>query len=309
MTTALYMHPSSLEHDTSPGHPERIERIEAVQAALGGPGFAALDRRVAPAAATDRLGLVHDGGYVARTLGRIPTEGFARLDPDTVVSPGSGAAALHAAGAMVAAVDAVVAGEVANAFCAVRPPGHHALPGAGMGFCLFNNVAAGAAHARSAHGIGRVAIVDFDVHHGNGTQAIFERDPDTLFASTHQYPHYPGTGAAGETGVGNIVNAPLAAGAGGPEFRAAMEGRILPELRAFAPQLLLVSAGFDAHTRDPLASLNLEERDYEWATVRLMEVADESCSGRLVSTLEGGYDLDALANSAAAHVSALMAAA
>lgn len=309
MATALYMHPSSLEHDTSPGHPERIERIEAVQAALSGSSFAALDRRTAPAAATDRLDLVHDGGYVTRTLERIPTEGFARLDPDTVVSPGSGAAALHAAGAMIAAVDAVVAGEVANAFCAVRPPGHHALPGAGMGFCLFNNVAAGAAHARSAHGIERVAIVDFDVHHGNGTQAIFDRDPDTLFASTHQYPHYPGTGAADETGVGNIVNAPLAAGAGGPEFRAAMEGRILPGLRTFAPQLLLVSAGFDAHALDPLASLNFEERDYEWATVRLMEVADEFCAGRVVSTLEGGYDLDALANSAAAHVSALMAAA
>ncbi len=308
MTTALYTHPSSLEHDTSPGHPERIERIAAVNAALGGGGFAALDRRDAPAAPTDALGRIHDGGYVARALERIPAEGYARLDPDTVVSPGSGAAALHAAGAMIAAVDAVVAGDAGNAFCAVRPPGHHAEPGRGMGFCLFNNVAAGAAHARGAHGLRKIAIVDFDVHHGNGTQAMFETDPDTLFASSHQYPHYPGTGAAGETGVGNVVNAPLDPGTGGREFRAAVEGRILPALRAFAPEILLVSAGFDAHARDPLASLNLEEEDFEWATRRLMETADEFCGGRLVSTLEGGYDLEALAGSVQAHVGALMAA-
>lgn len=306
MTTGLYTHPSSLDHDTSPGHPERIERIATVYATLDGAGFAALRRREAPPASVGELGRVHRGDYVTHTLERIPAAGFSRLDPDTVVSPGSGTAALHAAGAMIAAVDDVVAGHADNAFCAVRPPGHHAEAGRGMGFCLFNNVAVGAMHARHVHGLQRIAIVDFDVHHGNGTQAMFESDPDTLFASTHQYPHYPGTGAAGETGVGNVFNAPLAASSGGAEFRAAMEERILPALRGFAPAIVFVSAGFDAHARDPLASLNFEEADYEWATRKLMEVADEFSGGRLVSTLEGGYDLEALGNSVQAHVGALM---
>ena len=308
MTTALYTHHSSLDHDTSPGHPERTERIATVYAALDGAGFAGLERREAPAASAGELGRAHRGDYVARTLDQVPAAGFSRLDPDTVISPGSGAAALHAAGAIIAAVDDVVAGNADNAFCAVRPPGHHADAGRAMGFCLFNNVAVGTMHARHAHGLQRVAIVDFDVHHGNGTQAMFENDPDTLFASTHQYPHYPGTGAAGETGVGNVFNAPLAAGAGGGEFRAAMEERILPALRRFAPAIVFVSAGFDAHARDPLASLNFEEADYEWATRKLMEIADEFSGGRLVSTLEGGYDLEALGSSVQAHVGALMAA-
>ncbi len=308
MTTALYTHPSSLEHDTGPGHPEKIARIEAVYAALSGDSYRALDRREAQPATLDQLSRVHRGEYVRTILENIPEEGYARLDADTIVSPGSGEAALCAAGAIVAAVDDIVAGTIDNAFCAVRPPGHHAEPDRGMGFCLFNNVAVGAMQARAAHGLKRVAIVDFDVHHGNGTQAMFENDADTLFASSHQFPHYPGTGAANETGVGNIFNAPLAAGAGSAEFRDAMERTILPAVRAFKPEFVFVSAGFDAHARDPLASLRFEDRDFEWATVKLKEVAEEFAAGRLVSTLEGGYDLDALGTSVQAHVNALMVA-
>ena len=306
MTTALFTHASSLEHDTSPGHPERIARIEAVNDALAGDSYAALARREAPLATKEQLQRVHVGGYVDLVLDNIPEDGYARLDADTVLSPGSGEAGLRAAGAIIAAVDEVVSGNADNAFCAVRPPGHHAEPERGMGFCLFNNVAVGAMHARAAHGLQKIAIVDFDVHHGNGTQAMFENDPDTLFASTHQYPHYPGTGGADETGVGNIFNAPLSANSGGAEFRAAMEEKILPALRDFKPDMVFVSAGFDAHARDPLASLNFEERDFEWATGKLLDIAAEFSGGRLVSTMEGGYDLEALANSVEAHTGALM---
>ncbi len=306
MTTFVYTHPSSLDHDTGAGHPERTARIETVYAALAGDSYASLERREARRASLDDLARVHESGYVRRSLDGMPASGRARVDPDTIVSPGSGEAALRAAGAVIDAVDEVASGNAGNAFCAVRPPGHHAEAGRGMGFCLFNNVAVGAMHARAAHGLRKVAIVDFDVHHGNGTQAMFADDPGTLFASTHQYPHYPGTGAADETGVGNVFNAPLGAGSGGAEFRAAMDDRILPALRAFAPQMLLVSAGFDAHARDPLASLNLEERDFEWATRKLLDVAEEFADGRLVSTLEGGYDLQALGDSVQAHVGALM---
>lgn len=308
MTTVLYTHSSSLEHDTSPGHPERIARIETVYEALSGDSYASLVRKEAPRAPDDALTRVHRGDYVKLVMDNIPDEGFARLDADTIISPGSGEAALRAAGAIISAVDDVVAGAADNAFCAVRPPGHHAEPERGMGFCLFNNVAIGAMHARATHGLKRIAIVDFDVHHGNGTQAMFERDAETLFASSHQYPHYPGTGAAGETGVGNVFNAPLDAGAGGSEFRDAMEKTILPALRAFEPEFVFVSAGFDAHARDPLASLLFEEPDFEWATLKLREIAGEYAGGRLVSTLEGGYDLEALGNSVQAHVNALMAA-
>ena len=307
MTTALYTHASSAEHDTGAGHPERIARIEAVNAALAGESWSALLRKEAPLATKEQLSRVHVGGYVDLVLENIPEDGYAHLDPDTVLSPGTGEAALRAAGAIISAVDDVVAGNVDNAFCAVRPPGHHAEPERGMGFCLFNNVAIGALHARAVHGLQKVAIVDFDVHHGNGTQATFEADADTLFASTHQFPHYPGTGAASETGIGNVFNAPLAANSGGAEFRAAMEGKILPALRAFEPEFVFVSAGFDAHARDPLAALLFEERDYEWATQQLAGIAGEFASGRLVSTLEGGYDLEALGNSVQAHAGALMA--
>jgi acetoin utilization deacetylase AcuC-like enzyme len=306
MTTLLVSHPAFLEHDTGYGHPERSDRLRAVLGALAAEEFAPLLRRDAVRAVTGTVALAHRSGYVDALLDAVPRHGLARLDPDTVVSPASGEAALLAVGAVAMAVDAVIAGEARNAFCAVRPPGHHATPARGMGFCLFNNLGVGAAHLRAAHGVRRVAIVDFDVHHGNGTQAMFERDPEVLFASTHEYPLYPGTGAAEERGVGNVFNVPLPSGSGSAEFRAGMEKVVLPAVRAFKPEFILVSAGFDAHVRDPLASLRLEEDDYAWVTARLCEAAAELCGGRLVSSLEGGYDLAALAASAAAHVRGLM---
>jgi len=276
--------------------------------ALDQPAFAALERRLAPEAAREDLARAHSSRYVEAILQAVPKEGHAALDADTVVSPGSGEAALRAAGAVAAAVDAVMAGEARNAFCAVRPPGHHAERERAMGFCLFNNVAVGALRVRAAHRLDRVAVIDFDVHHGNGTQAIFEDDPHLFYGSTHQYPLYPGTGARSETGVGNIVNAPLSPNAGSAEFRTAFNEFILPALEDFRPDFVLISAGFDAHRRDPLAQLNLVEADFAWATERLVELAGRHCQGRIVASLEGGYDLEALAASAAAHVAALMAA-
>jgi acetoin utilization deacetylase AcuC-like enzyme len=238
----------------------------------------------------------------------IPDEGFARIDADTIASPGSWEAALRAIGAGMRAVDAVAGGQAANAFCAVRPPGHHAEVATAMGFCLFNSIAITARHAQSAHAMERVAIVDWDVHHGNGTQDIFWSDPGVLYASTHQMPLFPGSGALAETGAGNIFNAPLTPGDGGAEFRAAFEERILPAVHDFAPDIILISAGFDAHFRDPLAQINLTEEDFAWATARLMDIADRFCAGRVVSLLEGGYDLTGLADSAAAHIRQLMTA-
>jgi acetoin utilization deacetylase AcuC-like enzyme len=229
------------------------------------------------------------------------------LDADTALSPGSAEAALRAAGAAVAAVDAVLASPGSRAFCAVRPPGHHATADTAMGFCLFNNIAVAALHALQAHGLARVAIADFDVHHGNGTQAIFEHDPRVLFVGSHQMPLYPGTGAESETGMGNIVNAPLPPDSGSEAFRVAWETRLLPAIDAFEPQLLLVSAGFDAHARDPLAQLRLSADDYGWLTQRLVELANRHAQGRVVSLLEGGYDLVALRESSVAHVAALLA--
>ena len=308
MTTRLYHHGSSERHDTGQGHPERPDRIRAVMAALSGGDFSALDRREAPTAATGELSRAHSPAFVEALLDAVPEEGRVRVDPDTVMSADSGEASLRAAGAMVAAVEAVMAGEAANAFCAVRPPGHHAESRRSMGFCLFNNVAVGALHAREALGADRVAVVDFDVHHGNGTQAIFESDPSVFFASTHEFPLYPGTGRAEETGCGNVVNVPLRPGSGPAEFRAGMEERVFPALRGFSPDLILVSAGFDAHESDPLATLRLVEDDYAWVSERLCAIAHEVCGGRLVSTLEGGYDLDALAASVCAHVGVLMTA-
>lgn len=309
MTTILYSHPACLEHDPGRGHPERPARLRAVLEALEAEAFAALERRQAPRAEREQIARIHPRPFVDRILAEIPSEGHHGFDMDTIASPGSGEAALRAAGAVCAAVDAVMAGEALNAFCAVRPPGHHAEPERVMGFCLFNNVAIGAAQARAVHGLRRVAVVDFDVHHGNGTQAAFWDDSDLFYGSTHQMPLYPGTGSYDERGAfGNIVNLPLPPMAGSEEFRAAMSGGLLPALRRFAPEFLLVSAGFDAHRADPLAHLRFEDEDFAWATTELKRVAEDCCAGRLVSTLEGGYDLGALASSATAHVRALMAA-
>ena len=308
MTTLLYTHAACLEHDPGQYHPECPARLEAVLSALSAPEFAALDRREAPQAALDDLLRVHPRQFVERLLAAVPQAGHVGIDADTVLSPQSGRAALRAAGAVVAAVDAVVAGEADNAFCAVRPPGHHAEPLRAMGFCLFNNVAIGALRAREVHGLARVAVIDFDVHHGNGTQARFSDDASLFYASTHQFPLYPGTGAARETGVGNIVNVPLRPMSGGAQFRQGMERIMLPALDAFRPEMVLISAGFDAHRSDPLAQLLLDEADYTWITEQLLEIARQHAGGRVVATLEGGYDLAALGASAAAHVRALMSA-
>jgi acetoin utilization deacetylase AcuC-like enzyme len=306
MTTFLYTHPACLDHDPGRHHPESPARLRAVLAALDDPEFARLERREAPEAALDDLSRVHPRRHVERILAAVPKSGHVGLDADTILSPASGVAALRAAGAVVAAVDAVVSKEADNAFCAVRPPGHHAEPERAMGFCLFNNAAIGALRAREVHGLARVAVVDFDVHHGNGTQAAFDTNGSLFYASTHQYPLYPGTGAASETGVGNIVNVPLRPMSGSSQFRLGMTQRVLPALDAFRPDLVLVSAGFDAHKNDPLAQLLLEEGDYTWVTEKLLEIACRHADGRLIATLEGGYDLAALGASVAAHVRVLM---
>ena len=308
MVTQLWSHPACLEHDAGSFHPESPARLRAVLAALDPPEFAALERREAPAVAIEDLARVHPREFVEARLAAVPSEGLVGIDADTIMCPRSGEAALRAAGAVVAAVDAVMTGGAKSAFCAVRPPGHHAEPQRPMGFCLFNNVAVGALRARAVHGISRVAVIDFDVHHGNGTQAAFERDANLFYASTHQSPLYPGTGAASERGVGNIVNVPLRPMAGSAEFRRAVEQMILPSLDEFRPELVMISAGFDAHRRDPLAQLNLVEDDYTWVTEQLRDCARRHAQGRVVSTLEGGYDLEALAASAAAHVRVLMTA-
>ena len=308
MTTLLYTHPACLEHDPGRYHPESPDRLRAVLAALATAEFAGLERREAPEAAIEDLARVHPRGFVERLLAAVPAAGHAGIDADTVLCPASGRAALRAAGAVVAAVDAVVAGEADNAFCAVRPPGHHAEPLRAMGFCLFNNVAIGALRAQAAHRLARVAVIDFDVHHGNGTQARFWDDPGLFYASTHQSPLYPGTGAASESGVGNIVNVPLPPLGGSRQFRLGFSAEILPALDAFRPQMVLISAGFDGHKSDPLAQLMLDEADYTWATAELVALARRHAEGRIVSTLEGGYDLAALGASTAAHLRALMAA-
>jgi len=290
-----------------PGHPERPDRLRAIDRALSDEAFTGLDRRAAPApVGEETLAFAHDQRYIALIRDNAPGQGFTRLDADTTLSPNSYVAATRAVAAATMAVDAVIGGSVTNAFCATRPPGHHAEPTQAMGFCLFANAVIAARHAQRAHGVGRVAIVDFDVHHGNGTQACVWSDPTILYASTHQMPLYPGTGAASERGVGNVFNVPLAPGAGGVEFTEALTSVILPALVSFAPELIIVSAGFDAHWRDPLASLNFEEEDYASATRMLMDVADRHAGSRIISLLEGGYDLQSLADSVAAHVKTLM---
>ncbi len=302
----LYTHPACLQHDMGAGHVERPARLRAVLHALDHDRYAAVEHIQAPRATREALLRVHDASHVDAILHGAPETGVRALDPDTWLCAQSPEAALHAAGAVVAAVDAVLDGHCRRAFCAVRPPGHHATRNQAMGFCLFNNIAIGAAHALVRRGVQRVAIADFDVHHGNGTQDIFASEPRLLFASSHEWPLYPGTGAEDERGVGNVVNGTLPAGAGSAEFRALWHEVLLPRLHAFRPQLVLVSAGFDGHRRDPLADLQLEREDYSWVTTQLVALAEAHAGGRLVSSLEGGYDLAALADSVCAHVSALM---
>ena len=309
MTTLLLNHPACLEHDTGIGHPEQPARLRAIQDALSSDAFNGLKREEAPRATLAVIERLHPASYVEVIRAAMPERNHKWLDPDTVVSPGSWEAGLRGVGAAIRAVDQVMAGAVENAFCAVRPPGHHAEPSRAMGFCFFNTVAIAALHARAAHGAERVAVVDFDVHHGNGTQAAFETDKDLFYGSTHQMPLFPGTGDLSETGVGNIFNAPLRPGDDGEKFRDAFRSRILPALNDFSPDFILVSAGFDAHRMDPLAQLRLEEEDFAWVTEKLLEEAAKHTGGKLVSTLEGGYDLGALGRSTAVHVQGLMAAA
>jgi acetoin utilization deacetylase AcuC-like enzyme len=307
MSTLLISHPACLEHLTPAGHPERPERLRAVERALEAEKFQSLQRVAAPMASLEVIALCHPMDYIVEIRDATPKEGIVRLDADTSMSPGTFEAALRAVGGAVHAVDEVLAKKAKNAFVATRPPGHHAETARPMGFCLFDNAAIAARHAQQRHGIARVAIVDFDVHHGNGSQEIFWEDKSVMYCSTHQMPLFPGTGAVGESGEHNtIVNAPLRPGDGAEAFRAAFESRILPRLRDFRPELIVISAGFDAHRRDPLANINLEEKDFAWATQKLMDVADQYAEGRVVSLLEGGYDLQALGNSAAAHIHALM---
>jgi acetoin utilization deacetylase AcuC-like enzyme len=306
MTTILYSHPDCLSHDTGNGHPESAERLRALLARLDDAEFAALDRREAPAAQRSQISRVHAARYIAKVFEAVKSNEPANIAPDTIVARSSTSAFMRAAGAICAAVDAVIAGEARNAFCAVRPPGHHAAPGNTMGFCVFNNAAIGAEQARKAHGLERVAVVDFDVHHGNGTQTIYRTDPGVMVASIHQAMIFPMSGAKHETGVGNIVNVPILRNAPAAQFRDAFETGILPPLRAFRPEMIFLSAGFDAHLSDPLGDQKLAPGDFAWLTEQLMAVADECCGGRLVSILEGGYNPAAVAQSGAAHVRALM---
>ena len=307
MSTLLVTHGACLEHLNPLGHPERPDRLRAIERVLEHERFMTLAREQAPRAAPETIALCHPARYIEQIREAVPAEGLVRLDADTSMSPGSFEAALRAVGGAMLAVDEVMNKKAANAFVAVRPPGHHAETARPMGFCLFNNAAIAARYAQNSFGVERAAIVDFDVHHGNGSQEIFWSDRTVMYCSTHQMPLYPGTGSVSERGEhNNIVNAPLGPGDGGDEFRAAFETTILPRLRDFRPDFIVISAGFDAHVRDPLANLNLVESDFDWATRKIMDVADSTAGGRVVSTLEGGYDLQGLANSVAAHVLALM---
>jgi len=305
MHVAVFTHPACLLHEPGPAHPESPSRLRAVLDALDDEQCAATRRFEAPLASEELLARVHRLHMIQSVHDAAPKQGTAYLDPDTAMSAGSLEAALRAAGAACAAVDMVMQGDFQRAFCAVRPPGHHATSDQVMGFCLFNNVAIAAAHALAAHGLERVAIVDFDVHHGNGTADIFRADARVLYASTHQMPLYPGSGAASDHGEGNLVHAPLPPGAGSAPFRAAFNDHILPALERFAPQLMIISAGFDAHRLDPLANLNLEAEDFAWVTRQLVAVANRHGNTRVVSSLEGGYSLNALREATLAHINAL----
>jgi acetoin utilization deacetylase AcuC-like enzyme len=307
MSTLLITHPACLEHLMPLGHPERPDRLRAIERALAAEKFQTLARSQAPLAALETIALCHPMEYITEVREAAPREGLIQLDADTAMSPGTFEAALRAAGGAIHAVDEVVTKKAANAFVAARPPGHHAETARPMGFCLFDNAAIAARYSQQRYGIASAAIVDFDVHHGNGSQEIFWSDKTVMYCSTHQMPLFPGTGAVGETGEHNtVVNAPLRPGDGGTAFRAAFETRILPRLSEFRPELVIISAGFDAHMRDPLANINLAEADFIWATQKLMDLADSCAGGRVVSLLEGGYDLQALGNSVAAHVATLM---
>ncbi len=307
MPTLLITHPACLDHLTPRGHPERPDRLRAIEAALEAEKLQTLASEAAPLAALETIALCHPMDYITALRDAAPDAGLIHLDADTAMSPGTFEAALRAAGGAVRAVDEVLEQRAQNAFVATRPPGHHAETARPMGFCLFDNAAIAARHAQNHHGVARAAIVDFDVHHGNGSQEIFWADKTVMYCSTHQMPLFPGTGAVGESGEFNtVVNAPLRPGDGAEKFKAAFVERILPRLEDFKPELIIISAGFDAHYRDPLANINLAEEDFAWATKKIMDVAERHASGRLVSLLEGGYDLQALGNSVAAHVIALM---
>jgi acetoin utilization deacetylase AcuC-like enzyme len=309
MTTLLLTHRASLDHLTPPGHPERPDRIRAVDQVLSEGRFDKLVREEAPEGTLELARLCHDEHYIEELRRVAPDKGLVYLDGDTSMSPGTWETVMRTVGGAVAATDAVMSGAADNAFLAMRPPGHHAETGRPMGFCFFNHAAIAARHAQRKYGIARAAVVDFDVHHGNGTQDIFWADPTMLYCSTHQMPLFPGTGASGERGEHDtIINAPLAPGDGSAKFRSAFENAILPQLQKFAPELIVISAGFDAHRRDPLASINLDTEDFGWVTRKLLDVAHSSAGGRVVSVLEGGYDLQGLKDSVAAHVTALMGA-
>jgi acetoin utilization deacetylase AcuC-like enzyme len=305
MQTVLLTHPDCVRHEMGAGHPESPQRLKAILGAIEAAGLAGrLDKREAPEATREQVERVHEHEHVELIFDSAPASGYAFLDPDTSMNPSSLSAALRAAGALVKATDLVLTGEAKRAFCAVRPPGHHATPQRPMGFCIFNNVAIGAAHALAAHGLERVAILDFDVHHGNGTEDAFHDDPRVMLCSTFQHPYYPYSGA--DSGNDHIINVPLPAMTDGRGFRAAVERHWMPALDAFRPQLVLVSAGFDAHRDDPLAYLKLDDEDYRWVTERLVEVAERHAGGRVVSTLEGGYNTEALGRCAVEHLRVLM---
>jgi acetoin utilization deacetylase AcuC-like enzyme len=309
MATRLYEHPIFLEHLTPEGHPERPDRLRSLNIALEHPNFGGLERKQAPQANEDAVLLAHPEEHLLSVMREIPEEEgrINRLEADTYASPKSLQAALTGIGAAMAAVDDVFSGAADNVFVASRPPGHHAETSKAMGFCLFNNAAIAARHAQKVHGAERVAIVDWDVHHGNGTQDIFWEDTSVLFCSTHQMPLYPWSGDKNETGVkNNVVNAPLSPNTGSDHFREAFKSRVLPAISDFSPDLIIISAGFDAHYRDPLAHINLVGHDFDWATGRLLEMADKYCQNRVVSLLEGGYDLEGLAESAAMHILRMM---
>jgi acetoin utilization deacetylase AcuC-like enzyme len=305
MSTWLFTHDSFMRHDTGSGHPESSHRLRAILQRLSEDEFDYLQWRQAPAATREQLLRVHDADYVDEMLELIPQRGLRPIDSDTIVCPDSGEAALHAAGAVCAAVDAVLGGQTRRAFCAVRPPGHHAEPDRAMGFCLFNNVAVAAAHARQVYHLDRIAVVDFDVHHGNGTQTMLAGKNTYLYASSHQSPLFPGTGVGPLPGIRNVCNVVLTAGTASDEFRHMYREQLLPVVEAFGPQLILISAGFDAHRADPLAGLSLSTSDFAWVTRELVAIAERFANGCVVSTLEGGYDLNALAESVAAHVHTL----